>query len=186
MSGAEVEPKRPPLRLADWMRLVRGLHSRFVLRRCAEVGLAPWVDGTVWIHDGGTVRIGDRVRFNARAAPIELRALHGAEIRIGNDVCLEGGTSIEAHTVVTIGDGTVVEGYCKIVDSHFHALRGDRQRRPESVAVTIEENVVVSRRAIVLPGARVRAGTVVRPATVVQRAPLAPAPPPEPFPTPGV
>lgn len=180
-TATEIEP----MTLSDWVRLARGLNSRFVLRRCAEVGLAPRVEGTVWIHDGGTVRIGDRVRFNARSAPIELRALHGAEIRIGNDVCIEGGTSIEAHTLVTIGNGTVIDGFCKIVDSHFHSVRGDRHRRPESVPVIIEANVVVGRRSIILPGARIRSGTIIKPATVVPRAAVASAPPPAPSPTTG-
>jgi acetyltransferase-like isoleucine patch superfamily enzyme len=154
--------------LSDWVRLVMALKSRFVLRRCLEVGLAPSVSGRVWIHDGGTVRIGDRVTFDASTAPIELHAFPGAEIIIGNDVHLEGGASIEAYRSVTIGDGARLGGYCKVIDNHLHTVRGDRHRRPKSVPVIIEPGAHVGRRAIVFPGAVVTAGSAVRPATIVR------------------
>jgi acetyltransferase-like isoleucine patch superfamily enzyme len=167
---------QPWSQVTEVARLYRALHARFVLRQCAEVGLAPSVVGTIWIHDGGSVRLGDRVRLNAMGAPIELHAFQGAEIVIGNDVVIEGGVSIEAHGRVTIGDGVVLEGFCKIIDNHFHAVRGDRHRRPESSPVVIEPGVTVGRKAIILPGAHIRAGTVVRPGALVRREPrIAPA-----------
>ncbi len=155
--------------LTDLVRLGKTLQARFLLRQCAEVGLAPTVQGTVWIHDGGSVRIGDRVQLRAGVTPIELHAFPGAEICIGHDVVIEGGVSIEAHRSVTIGDGVVLEGFCKIIDNHFHAVRGDRHRRPESSPVVIEAGVTVGRRAIVLPGAYLPAGTVVSAGTLVRR-----------------
>jgi acetyltransferase-like isoleucine patch superfamily enzyme len=156
--------------MSDWVQLVMALKSRFVLRQCVEVGLAPNVRGRVWIHDGGSVRIGDRVTFDASTVPIELHAFPGAEIVIGHDVHIEGGTSIEAHRSVTIGDGVVLGGYCKVIDNHFHAIRGDRHRRPESVPVVIEAGARIGRRAIVFPGAVVAAGSSIDAATTVRRA----------------
>ncbi len=155
---------------ADWVRLVRALESRFVLRQCVEVGLAPCVRGRVWIHDGGSVRLGDRVTFDASTVPIELHAFPGAEIVIGHDVRIEGGVSIEAHRSVTIGDGVTLGGYCKVIDNHFHAIHGDRHRRPRSAPVVIEAGAQVGRRAVVFPGALVLAGSTVGPATTVRRA----------------
>jgi len=159
----------PAPRLSDWVRLGRALRSRFVLRRCADVGLAPRVEGRVWIHDGGSVYVGDRVRFCAAAAPIELHAFPGAEIRIGSDVRIEGGTSIEAHRSVCIGDGAVIGGFCKIIDNHLHLVRGDRHQRPVSLPVVLEPKVVLGRRVIVLPGAHLNGGTVVAAGTLVRR-----------------
>jgi acetyltransferase-like isoleucine patch superfamily enzyme len=119
------------------------------------------------------VYVGDRVRFCAAAAPIELHAFPGAEIRIGNDVRIEGGASIEAHRSVTIGDGAVIGAFCKIIDNHLHLVRGDRRRRPRSSPVVLEANVILGRRAIVLPGARLRSGTVVPAGALVRRLALA-------------
>jgi acetyltransferase-like isoleucine patch superfamily enzyme len=177
-------PVTPAPRLADWVRLVRALESRFVLRRCADVGLAPWVEGRVWIHDGGSVYVGDRVRFCAAAAPIELHAFPGAEIHIGNDVRIEGGASIEAHRSVVIGDEVVIGAFCKIIDNHLHRVRGDRHQRPESAPVVIEAKVTLGRRAIVLPGAHLRSGAVVAPGALVRR-PALEGPEASPYPSPG-
>jgi acetyltransferase-like isoleucine patch superfamily enzyme len=170
LSAAAPQLTAPPLRLADWLQLGRALQSRFVLRRCAEVGLAPQVTGTVWLHDGGSVLLGDRVRLCAGSAPIELHAFPGAELRIGNDVRIEGGTSIEAYRSVTIGDGAVIGAFCKIIDNHLHTVGGDRHRRPDSFPVVIEENVVLGRRVVIFPGAHITRGTVVPTGTVVRRA----------------
>jgi acetyltransferase-like isoleucine patch superfamily enzyme len=158
----------------DLLRQGRELRTRLALRQCAEVGLAPALFGTLWIHGGGTVRIGDRVRFNASTAPIELHTFDGAELCIGDDVCINGGVSIEAHSSITIGKGAVLEGFCKIIDNHFHAVRGDRHRRPPPTPVVIGPGVVIGRRAIVFPGADVARDTVVRPGTLVRgvRVPL--------------
>ena len=126
----------------------RELLARLKLRQCAEVGLAPIIIGTVWIHGTGTVRIGNRVRFNASVAPIELHTFEGAEL--------------------CIGDGVVLDAFSKIIDNHFHAVRGDRHRRPASTPVVIGAGAVIGRRATVLPGAQVAPGTVVRSGTLVR------------------
>lgn len=146
----------------------RELLARLKLRQCAEVGLAPIIIGTVWIHGTGTVRIGNRVRFNASVAPIELHTFEGAELCIGDDVCMNSGTSIEAHRSILIGDGVVLDAFSKIIDNHFHAVRGDRHRRPASTPVVIGAGAVIGRRATVLPGAQVAPGTVVRSGTLVR------------------
>jgi acetyltransferase-like isoleucine patch superfamily enzyme len=134
------------------------------------------VVGVVWVHDGGHVRVGDRVRFRAGGAAIELHAFEGAEIILGNDVIIEGGVSIEAHRSVTVGDGSVLEGFCKLVDSPSHPVRGERHRRPEPSPVVIGPGVTIGRRAIIFPGAHVLAGTVVAAGALVRHDTRVPAP----------
>jgi acetyltransferase-like isoleucine patch superfamily enzyme len=150
----------------------RHLRTRFLLRRAAEVGHDVWVGGLVWIHGGGSVFLGDRVMFDGRGAPIELHALPGGEIHIGDDVTIEGGTSIEARHSVTVGERCRVGGFCKIIDNHFHPLRGERHRLPGSVPIVIYPEVELGRHVLVLPGAHVRRGSVVRPSTVLRGPPL--------------
>jgi acetyltransferase-like isoleucine patch superfamily enzyme len=162
-------PHPPPPPTGPLARLL----ARLKLRRCTSVGALPWVKGRVWIHGPGTIRLGSRVHIDARTAPVELHVGPGAELVIGDDVRLEGGVSIEAERSVTIGDRCLLEAYAKLIDNHFHPVDGDRARRPESTPIVLEADVVVRRRAIVLPGARVRSGQVVRPATVVRGLPPA-------------
>jgi len=55
------------------------------------------------------------VPFDARAAPIELCAHAGAEIRLGLGVRIEGGASLEAASHIEIGAGAKLGSFCKIL-----------------------------------------------------------------------
>lgn len=125
---------------------------------CARVGRDVRVVGRVWVYGGGTVSLGDRVLLDGSRGPIELHADPGAEIVLGDDVRLEGGVSLEAVASITVGASSSVGAWTKILDNHFHPLRGDRDQRPVSVPVVIGPGVRIGERCIVLPGARLEAG----------------------------
>lgn len=153
--------------------------SRLQLWRLAETtGQRPEVAGHVWIRGGGRLRLGDRVRFDASAAPIEIHAGPAAEIVIGDGAYIGSGASIEAQQSVHIGAGARLESFCKVIDNHFHPLRGDRHQRPASAPVVIDAGASIGHRAIVLPGTRVRQGATVPPGAVV-RGPCRPGGTPE-------
>ena len=149
------------------------LCSRLKLLRCAQVGRAPSISGRVWIHGAGRVILGDRVCIDASRVPVELHAGEGAVIIIGDDVKIEGGTSIEAQGRVTIGERCRLGRFCKIMDNHFHPLKGNRLRRPESTPVVIEPEAEIGYRATILAGAQIKRGASVRPGTVVRAPPPA-------------
>jgi acetyltransferase-like isoleucine patch superfamily enzyme len=149
------------------------LWSRFLLRRCFRVGKRVSVEGRLWIHGEGRLTIGDRVHLDARRAPIELHASRGAEIVIGEDTLIEGGTSIEARESVVIRERSRLRAYCKVLDNHFHQVSGSRKQIPESSSVVVGPDAEIGERSIVLPGARVGAGTVVGPSKVVRAPPPA-------------
>jgi acetyltransferase-like isoleucine patch superfamily enzyme len=151
--------------------------SRLRLWRCAEVGRSPSVTGRVWVHGGGSVRLGDRVRIDARMAPVELHAGPGSELVIGNDVVIRSGTSIEARLGVTIGDGSSIDGFVRIIDNHLHVVVGDRREQPSSLRVTVGPDSRIGWRAILLPGARVAQGGVVVPGRIVRASKAGPAEP---------
>jgi amino acid adenylation domain-containing protein len=146
----------------------RSLATAYKLRDCAEVGAGSRVIGRVWIHGEGRIVIGQRVLLDGSGAPIELHVELGAQIVIGDDVVVGGGTSIEATHSVSIGARTRVNAGCKIMDSHFHAL-DDRLERPPARAVVVEEDVQLGRKVILMAGARVGRGTIVEARTVVGR-----------------
>ena len=115
-----------------------GIRSRLKLWRCAEVGASPSVVGRVWVHGPGNLRIGDRVRFDASDAPIELYVGPGAELVLGDDVEILGGTSIEALQSVRVGEACRIGAKCKVMDNNFHLATGNRQETPPSAPVVIE------------------------------------------------
>jgi acetyltransferase-like isoleucine patch superfamily enzyme len=148
--------------------------SHLKLRRCAELGSSPWVVGRIWIHGKGTLRIGNRVRLDASVEPIELFVGPGAEMVIGDDVEIQGGTSLEALQSVQIGDRCRIGARCKVLDNNFHQL-AKRLEKPKSVPVVIEAGAILEDGAIVLPGAHVRGASVIKRNAVVRRHPAATA-----------
>jgi len=153
-------------------RIVDGfdtLLTRAKLRALAEVGDDVSFEGKMWIHGGGRLKIGDRVRFEGGAFGIELQIDPRAELVIGNDVVIGAATSIEAFQRIVLGDGCRVGAFCKILDNHLHVLRGNRHIRPPSVPVTVEANVVLEDYAVLLPGAMIGAGACIGRGAVVSR-----------------
>lgn len=150
------------------------LQTAYALRRCAKVGPHVRVLGTVWIHGAGAIFVGPRVILDGRSAPIELHALEGAELFLGDGVRLEGGVSIEACEKVTLGARCVIGGFSKIIDNHFHAVQGTRHDRPASMPVSIGEGARLGRRVVVLPGTQVEPGRTVGTGEVLRRRPTPP------------
>ncbi len=148
--------------------------SRLKLRRCTELGSSPSVLGWIWVHGEGTLRIGNRVRLEASREPIELYVGPGAEMVMGDDVEIQGGTSLEALQSVQIGDRCRIGARCKVLDNNFHHL-ARRLEKPNSVPVVIEAGVTLEDGAIVLPGAHVRGGSIIKRNAVVRRHPAASA-----------
>ena len=143
--------------------------SRVELRCRATLGPDVVVLGRIWVRGEGRAVIGARTVLDGRALPIELNCAAGAVLRLGEDVIVEGGASIEARRSVTIGAGSRVRAYAKVIDNHFHLVRGDRLVEPESTPVVVEEDVELGRRCIVLPGAHIGRGATVAAGAVVTR-----------------
>jgi acetyltransferase-like isoleucine patch superfamily enzyme len=139
------------------------------------VGHGTIVTGRVWIHGRGHIDIGDGVRLDAAAAPIELHAGPGARIVIGDGACIEGGTSIEAVKSITIGAGARVGAFCKVLDTHFHDPTGDHAHRLAPVPVLIGAGARIGRRSVVLPGAVIAPAVIAPQGTVVRGVRRAPA-----------
>ncbi|MGA2447886.1 MAG: amino acid adenylation domain-containing protein [Polyangiaceae bacterium] len=166
-------PRTPPRSaLTPYAKILRdaatSLATAYKLRDCAVVGDYVRVVGRVWIHGEGRVVVGDRVLLDGSRTPIELLHHRGAEIVIGNDVVLEGGTSIEATRSVIIGSRTQIGAFCRIMDNHFHQLN-NRNERPVAQAVVVEDDVRLGPHVILTAGARLGKGTTVEARSVVGR-----------------
>jgi amino acid adenylation domain-containing protein len=169
---AQYQPAAPAVVRRPYSSILRdagrSLATAYKLRDCAVVGAGSRVVGRVWIHGGGRIVIGQRVLLDGTRAPIELHAEPGAQLAIGDDAVVEGGTSIEATLAVSIGPRARVGMYCKIMDNHFHAV-AQRYERPPATAVVVEEDVELGPRVILMAGAYVGKGSIVEARTVVGR-----------------
>lgn len=145
------------------------LRSRLKLWRARKVGTQVRVVGCIWVRGSGRLEIGDRVLLDASQCPMELHVMKGGALMIGNDVEIAGGTSIEVTARVTVGHGARIGPFCRIMDNHWHPLRGDRREMPESSPVVIGNGVKLGRKVILLPGVSIGDGTQVLDGSVVSR-----------------
>jgi acetyltransferase-like isoleucine patch superfamily enzyme len=150
--------------------LAMTLTSQIALRSRATLGERVTIRGRIRLTGGGSVVVGDDVELDGRWAPIELHAQPGGTIVLGAGVRVHGGVSIEAKSRVEVGDRTVLGGFCKVLDNHFHPLSGDRHRgAPPSNPVIIGSDCDIGWRALILPGARLGTGARALAGVVVSR-----------------
>lgn len=96
----------------------------------------------------------------------------GAEIKIGSDVGISGG-SIVASKCIEIGDGTIIGANCTIIDTDFHPLDSKMRRYEKegvrSKPVKIGKNVFVGMNSIILKGVEIPDNAIVPAGSVVRR-----------------
>lgn len=130
---------------------------------------------------GSDIVLGDRctliseARFTALGVsrPVIVRSmLPGAVVSIGDDTGMSG-VVICASERVEIGSGVLIGADVIISDTDFHPLSPNRRRAPLSSAtrkpVTIEDDVFIGARSIVLKGVTIGMGAVVGAGAVVTR-----------------
>lgn len=144
------------------------LAARYYLRRCARVGLWTRLEGRPRIYSAGTIIIGERVRIHSTTVPIELAAMNGGTIEIGDRTFLNYGVSISAHKLVRIGKRCLLGAYVNILDNNWHDIV-DRALVPPSQPVVLEDNVWLGNRVIVLPGVMIGHDSVVGAGAVVTK-----------------
>jgi maltose O-acetyltransferase len=110
--------------------------------------------------------IGERVRISSTTVPVELAAVDGGRIEIGDRTFLNYGVSISAHQLVRIGQRCLLGAYVMILDNNWHDII-DRTRTPPSQPVVLEDNVWLGNRVIVLPGVTIGHDAVVGAGAVV-------------------
>lgn len=151
------------------------------------VGLRPdWTwnfGGLPWIRIGGrgsSIKIGRRFSAVSKIANnsfgiiqrATIRTIsHGAKILIGDDVGVSGCT-ISAARSITIGNHVLVGSGAIICDTDAHPVDWMERRRGgkgASAPITIEDDVFVGARAIILKGVTVGRGSVIGAGAVVTK-----------------
>jgi acetyltransferase-like isoleucine patch superfamily enzyme len=116
------------------------------------------------VHGGGRVQVG-RLALRCTPAPVELGAMPGGELTIGDRVFINQGSTIVAYRSISIGDDCRIGDYVGIYDTDHHPVEQGAEVR--LAPVMVGRNVWIARGAIVLPGVSIGDHAVVGAGAVV-------------------
>ncbi len=163
-----IRERNPEPMLALASRARKMAAAKVYLRGCTSIGAYTQVTGRVRVHHGGTIIIGTRVRINSTVVAVELAAMPGGVLEIGDYTYLNYGVSISCHESVRIGRHCLLGTYVNILDNTWHDVH-DHDRLPPSHPVVIEDNVWLGNRVIVLPGVTIGHDSVIGAGAVVAK-----------------
>lgn len=98
----------------------------------------------------------------------------GSKIIIGNNVGISGST-INATTIISIGDNTIIGSGCLITDTDSHPILASERNLPDylkhtkSKPIRIGKNVFIGARSIVMKGVTIGDGAVIGAGSVVTK-----------------
>ena len=144
------------------------LLAKLQLRKCNSVGQWVRVRGKVIVHNEGTIKIGDRVRFRSEAAISELVTWAGGRIEIGDGTTINYGSSISSAGLVKVGKDCLVGTYVNIMDCTFHNMK-DHSWDLEADPVVIGDRVWLGNRCMIMKGVTIGDGAVVAACSLVTR-----------------
>ena len=142
--------------------------SRWKTRRCSHVGRWPRVSGRLLVENAGTICLGHRVRIRGTHIPVELAALPGGVLEIGDRTYINSGASLCAAKLVRIGARCAIGNMTLIMDTDFHSTH-DHTAMPDAKPVIIEDDVWLAARVTVLKGVTIGHGAVVAAGAVVTK-----------------
>lgn len=147
------------------------------LSTCERVSGSPILRQPALFHGSGSIALGRDVEFGwPRSILFHTGYCHleastpAAAIEIGDGVQINNNAFIKSEGPgIRIGSGALIGSEVTIYDSDFHDLRARHRRggQPRMAAVTIEENVFIGDRVLVLKGARIGADSVIGAGSVV-------------------
>ncbi len=143
-----------------------GLRARYYLRRCTRVGRYVRLYGRPLVQNGGVIDIGDRVMILSTTVRVELAAVEGGRLEIGEGSTINYGFSAVANQLVQIGKRCSIGPYVNIIDNNFHEIL-DRTRKPASRPVIIGDDVWIAARVMILPGVTIGNNSVISAGAVV-------------------
>jgi FkbH-like protein len=139
--------------------LVSAATARVYLRHCTRVGARARTIGQPLIRNDGVIEIGDDLVINSTYSPVELAALDGGTIRLGDRVHINYGTSVTSSGEVTLGDDVSIGPYT-IIGEPF----GSEMDRAN---IEIGSGVWLAARVTVLHGATIGTGSVITAGSIV-------------------
>jgi acetyltransferase-like isoleucine patch superfamily enzyme len=142
--------------------------ARWYLRHADSVGARVRVRGRPVIKNWGRMVVGERTQLVSTIATLELVSMEGGSLEIGARTLVNYGTSIAAHERVSIGERCLIGTHVIMIDNDFHRIEPERRfELPESRPITLEDNVWLGARVIVLAGVTIGADSCIGAGSVV-------------------
>lgn len=119
------------------------------------------------IENQGVLEIGNIVRIWSNIRKCRLSIKPGAKLKIGNNCRLNGPIIVSTNSI-TIGNNCRIAPDVYIMDGDFHSVE-NRMVEGKSSSITIEDNVWVATRAMVMKGVTIGKGAVIAAGAVVTK-----------------
>jgi GT2 family glycosyltransferase/carbonic anhydrase/acetyltransferase-like protein (isoleucine patch superfamily) len=144
----------------------RVLTAKFYLRKC-NTGKLVTTRGKPLIFAKGKIIIGDRVVIWSIFQRTILSVHAGAKLEIGSKTRLNG-VHIAAKSHIIIGSNVRIAPYTLIMDSDFHDIE-EHSSEGRTLPITINSNVWIASRSVILKGVTIGEGSVVAAGSVVTK-----------------
>lgn len=144
------------------------MRAKWGLRHCDQVGSWPRLFGRVMVKNHGRITIGERLLMYGGTVRGELVTAPGGIIEIGNQVFINYGVSVSAHTLVKIGNRCQIGNYSLLMDNDYHQI-GEKTMLGHSRPIILEDDVWLGARVIILKGVTIGQGAVIGAGSVVTR-----------------
>ena len=166
------EPAAASVPWRDLLRRLRligpALNARVRLRHATRLGRRVTLRGRPKVVNQGRMTIGDRVRLDSTVATLELVALPGGHLEIGENVFINYGSSLVSSAHVKIGNDCLIGTHVMVMDCDFHRVE-DKAWDTTGAPVVLEDRVWLCNRSIVLKGVTIGHDSVVAAGSVVTR-----------------
>ena len=131
------------------------------------IGSKSEIEGKIIAHGAGKIFIGGYCWLKSpRYNTIELFADYGAEICIGDNVFINQGVRISSQKKIVINDNCLIGDDCIIYDTDWHSI-GNAPLKKEQV--TINKNVWIGARCILLKGVEIGESAIIGAGSVVTK-----------------
>jgi maltose O-acetyltransferase len=144
------------------------LNARWYLRGASARGARVTLVGRPKVVNQGTMTFGERVRLDSTVAKMELVALPGGHLEIGNNVFINYGSSLVSSKHVKVGDDCLIGTHVMVMDCDFHRVE-DKRWDTTGETIILEDRVWLGNRSIVLKGVTVGHDAVVAAGSVVTK-----------------
>jgi acetyltransferase-like isoleucine patch superfamily enzyme/acyl carrier protein len=138
--------------------------ARRRLRVCTAVGTRPRLRSAPFVHNTGSLVIGDD--FWMDSVPVRSHLFVTGNLWIGNHVRIGAGAAISCIGDMEIHDDVSIGAFSIILDTNFHVAE-DFKTNATPKRIRIGRGVRIGHRVVILPGSTLGAGATVKAGSVV-------------------
>ena len=90
-------------------------------------------------------------------------------LSVGNNICINGNTTICCAQEINLGSNTLVSWDCIFMDTDFYKIYSANKEINQNTPIIIGENTWIGCRVSILKGCRIPAGSVIAAGSVVNK-----------------